>query len=210
MRRLGFFLVQVALFLVMAFFPINVSLHKPVLDSFLFSLALAIGITPQLLPAVISINLAHGARHMAHVKVIVKKLTSIENFGAMTVLCSDKTGTLTEGVVHLKQALDPRGVDSEVVHRWAYLNAHFQTGFTNPIDDSICASASFDLSQWRKLDEEPYDFFRKRLSVLLEHGGRRGLVTKGALTKGLAVSAPGLCAGGPYPPIWETRRSVTS
>lgn len=207
-RRFGYFLVQVALVLVMAIFAINVYLHKPVLDSFLFSLALAIGITPQLLPAVISINLAHGARHMAHVKVIVKKLTSIENFGAMTVLCSDKTGTLTEGVVHLKQALDPRGVDSEVVHRWAYLNAHFQTGFTNPIDDSICASASFDLSEWRKLDEEPYDFVRKRLSVLLEHGGRRVLVTKGALTKVLAVSTQVLMADGSTHPIGEVADAV--
>lgn len=207
-RRFGYFLVQVALVLVMAIFAINVYLHKPVLDSFLFSLALAIGITPQLLPAVISINLAHGARHMASVKVIVKKLTSIENFGSMTVLCSDKTGTLTEGVVHLKQALDPRGVDSEDVHRWAYLNAHFQTGFANPIDDSICASASYDLSEWRKLDEEPYDFVRKRLSVLLEHGGRRVLVTKGALTKVLAVSTKVLMADGTAHPLGEVAETV--
>ena len=207
-RRFGYFLVQVALVLVMAIFAINVYLHKPVLDSFLFSLALAIGITPQLLPAVISINLAHGARQMANVRVIVKKLASIENFGSMTVLCSDKTGTLTEGVVHLKQALDPRGVDSEDVHRWAYLNAHFQSGFTNPIDDSICASASFDLSEWRKLDEEPYDFVRKRLSVLLEHGGRRVLVTKGALTKVLAVSTQVRMADGTAHQLGEVAEAV--
>jgi Mg2+-importing ATPase len=207
-RRFGYFLVEVALVLVMAIFGINVYLHKPVLDSFLFSLALAIGITPQLLPAVISINLAHGARRMADVKVIVKKLTSIENLGSMTVLCSDKTGTLTEGVVHLKQALDPRGVDSADVHRWAYLNAHFQTGFANPIDDSICATASYDVSEWRKLDEEPYDFVRKRLSVLLEHGGKRVLVTKGALTKVLAVSTQARLADGTTHPLGDVAEAV--
>jgi len=187
-RRFGYFLVEVALVLVLAIFAINVYLHKPVLDSFLFSLALAIGITPQLLPAVISVNLAQGARRMADAKVIVKKLTAIENFGSMDVLCSDKTGTLTEGVVRIKQTLDARGGDSADVHRWAYLNASFETGFANPIDDAIRASADFDRSSWRKLDEEPYDFVRKRLSVLLEHDGKRVIVTKGAFLKVLEIS----------------------
>ncbi len=207
-RRFGYFLVQVALALVLAIFGINVYLHKPVVDSFLFSLALAIGITPQLLPAVVSINLAHGARDMADVKVIVKKLTAIENFGSMTVLCSDKTGTLTEGVVHLKQALDARGQDSADVHRWAYLNAHFQTGFANPIDDAIRGSADLDCTGWRKLDEEPYDFVRKRLSVLLEHEGQRVLVTKGALAKVLEVSTQVQMPDGATQPLDGVAESV--
>ncbi|HEX9531489.1 MAG TPA: magnesium-translocating P-type ATPase [bacterium] len=207
-RRFGNFLAQVALALVLAIFGINVYLHKPVVDSFLFSLALAIGITPQLLPAVVSINLAHGARTMANVKVIAKKLTAIENFGSMTVLCSDKTGTLTEGVVHLKQALDARGQDSADVHRWAYLNSHFQAGFANPIDAAIRKSADLDSSGWRKLDEEPYDFVRRRLSVLLEHDGQRVLVTKGALTKVLEVCTQVRLPDGASQPIGAVAESV--
>ena len=101
--------MQVTLVLVMAIFAINLYLERPVLESVLFSLALAVGLTPQLLPAIISINLAHGAKRMAKAKVIVKRLASIENFGSMNVICSDKTGTLTEGIVRLQSALDVEG-----------------------------------------------------------------------------------------------------
>ena len=136
-RRFGYFLMEVTLVLVIAIFAINVYLARPVLDSFLFSLALAVGLTPQLLPAIISINLAHGAKRMAQAKVIVKRLASIENFGSMNVICSDKTGTLTEGIVHLQSALDVEGAPSEKVLLHAYLNAFYETGFTNPIDEAI-------------------------------------------------------------------------
>ena len=108
-RRFGYLLMEVTLMLVIAIFAINVYLARPVLESFLFSLALAVGLTPQLLPAIISINLAHGAKKMAQEKVIVKRLSSIENFGSMNVLCSDKTGTLTEGLVKVHSALDCGG-----------------------------------------------------------------------------------------------------
>jgi P-type Mg2+ transporter len=108
-RQFGYFLMEVTLVLVVAIFAINVYLARPVLDSFLFSLALAVGLTPQLLPTIISINLAHGAKRMAQAKVIVKRLASIENFGSMNVICSDKTGTLTEGSVHLQSVLDVEG-----------------------------------------------------------------------------------------------------
>jgi P-type Mg2+ transporter len=136
-RHFGYFLMEVTLVLVLAIFAINVYLARPVLESFLFSLALAVGLTPQLLPAIISINLAHGARRMALAKVIVKRLAAIENFGSMNVLCSDKTGTLTEGVVHLHSALDIDGGVSDKVLRYAYLNAFYETGFVNPIDEAI-------------------------------------------------------------------------
>ena len=136
-RRFGYFLMEVTLVLVIAIFAINVYLARPVLDSFLFSLALAVGLTPQLLPAIISINLAHGAKRMAEGKVIVKRLASIENFGSMNVICSDKTGTLTEGSVRLQSALDVTGAASEKVLLDAYLNAFYETGFTNPIDEAI-------------------------------------------------------------------------
>ncbi|MEC4746905.1 magnesium-translocating P-type ATPase [Methylomicrobium sp. Wu6] len=186
-RRFGYMLMEVTLTLVIMIFAVNVYQHNPVVDSFLFALALAVGLTPQLLPAVISINLAHGAKRMAAKKVIVKQLTSIENFGSMNVLCSDKTGTLTEGKVRLKGALDAKGEPSEKVSRYAYLNSLYETGFNNPIDEAIRNFRAFDVQDCRKLAEIPYDFHRKRLSMLISDAGAGVLITKGALTNVLAV-----------------------
>ena len=186
-RRFGYLLAEVTLLLVLGVFAINVFLARPVLDSFLFSLALAVGLTPQLLPAIISINLSHGARRMAAQKVIVKRLAAIENFGSMNVLCSDKTGTLTEGVVQLHSALDLAGKDSEKVLLYAYLNAAYETGFANPIDEAIRSHRKFDLTDYGKLNEIPYDFLRKRLSILVAMDGRRRLISKGAVDNVLAV-----------------------
>jgi len=177
-RHFGYLLLEVTLVLVMAIFAINVALARPVLDAFLFSMALAVGLTPQLLPAIISINLAHGAKRMALKKVIVKRLAAIENFGSMDVLCCDKTGTLTEGVVRLHSAIDVEGKESERVLFHAYLNAMFESGFLNPIDEAIRRHRVFDLGGYRKLDEEPYDFVRKRLSIFVAHGDRCIMVTK--------------------------------
>jgi Mg2+-importing ATPase len=133
---------------------------------------------------------------MAHSKVIVKRLTAIENFGSMDVLCSDKTGTLTEGKVRLHAALAVDGSASEKVLLHAYLNATFESGFANPIDQAIRDHRTFDLAGWRKLDEAPYDFIRKRLSVVVEHEGERRLVTKGALAQVLAVCTRAETASG--------------
>jgi P-type Mg2+ transporter len=186
-RRFGYLLMEITLVLVIAIFSMNVFLSRPVLDSFLFALALAVGLTPQLLPAIISINLAHGAKRMALNKVIVKRLASIENFGSMNVLCSDKTGTLTEGVVKLHSALNAAGQESEQVLLYAFLNASYETGFMNPIDEAIRKYRQFDLSNFKKLDEIPYDFIRKRLSILASKGDTHLMVTKGALSNVLAV-----------------------
>jgi len=186
-RRFGYLLLEVTLLLVFAIFAINVYLHRPVLDSFLFSMALAVGLTPQLLPAIISVNLSHGAKRMAQQKVIVKRLASIENFGSMNVLCSDKTGTLTEGAMRLQGALDLDGSPSERVLFHAALNARYETGFTNPLDESIRAQCTCDLTGYRKLDEVPYDFLRKRLSILTATPTTHLLVTKGAVEQVLAV-----------------------
>jgi Mg2+-importing ATPase len=186
-RRFGYFLMEVTLVLVVGIFAINVYLARPVLDSFLFSLALAVGLTPQLLPAIISINLSHGAKRMAQKKVIVKRLSSIENFGSMNIICSDKTGTLTEGIVKLQSALDTEGDVSEKVLFQAYINAFYETGFTNPIDEAIRNNRQFDLSEYRKQDEIPYDFIRKRLSILVSHGDTHLMVTKGALQNVLEI-----------------------
>ncbi len=186
-RRFGYFLLEVTMVLVLVIFAINVYLHRPVLDSFLFSMALAVGLTPQLLPAIISINLAHGAKRMAEEKVIVKRLAAIENLGSMNILCSDKTGTLTEGEVRLHAAMDVNGEDSDQVLLLAYLNAFYETGFQNPIDAAIKSHKELDISGYERLGEVPYDFLRKRLSILARKGDRRFMVTKGTLSNVLDV-----------------------
>ncbi len=186
-RSFGYFLMEVTMVMVVAIFAINVYLSRPVLESMLFSLALAVGLTPQLLPAIISINLSHGAKRMAEKKVIIKRLASIENFGSMNVICSDKTGTITEGVVHVQSACDVEGAPSEKVLLHAYLNACFETGFTNPIDEAIRTYRHFDLSGYAKLDEIPYDFLRKRLSILVSQGDTHLVITKGAMQNVLDV-----------------------
>jgi len=180
-RRFGYLLMEVTLLLVIAIFAINVFFKRPILDAFLFALALAVGLTPQLLPAVISVNLAHGAGKMAKKKVVVKRLASIENFGSMNVLCSDKTGTLTEGVVHVHSAVDIQGRESDKVVFMAFLNSMYQTGFSNPIDEAVRTFRSYDISRIRKLDEVPYDFIRKRMTVLVDKDGSAMMITKGAL-----------------------------
>ncbi len=195
-RRFGYFLMEVTLLLVVAIFAINVYLARPVMDSLLFSLALAVGLTPQLLPAIISINLAPGARRMAAEKVIVKRLASIENFGSMDILCSDKTGTLTEGTVQVHSAVDVEGAPSEKVLFHAYLNAFFETGYANPIDRAIRARRAFDLAGYEKKDEIPYDFLRKRLSVLVSRGNAGRLVTKGTVPGVLAACSAAEGPGG--------------
>jgi Mg2+-importing ATPase len=207
-RRFGYLLMEVTLVLVIAVFAINVYFARPVLESFLFALALAVGLTPQLLPAIISINLAHGAKRMALHKVIVKRLASIENFGSMNVLSSDKTGTLTEGVVKLQSALDVDGHESEKVLLYAFLNASYETGFMNPIDEAIRKYRPFDLSGFKKLDEIPYDFIRKRLSILVSKGDANLMVTKGALSNVLAVCSSAEIAEGRVVDIANVKKQI--
>ncbi|MBD2456407.1 magnesium-translocating P-type ATPase [Nostoc sp. FACHB-87] len=166
--KFGYFLMEVTLILVVLIFVANVYLHRPVLESFLFSLALAVGLTPQLLPAIVSVNLARGAKKMAKKQVIVKRLPAIENFGSMNVFCTDKTGTLTEGEVKIHAAVDVEGKESDRVLLYAYLNAASESGYVNPIDAAIRQHKTFDISDYQKLDEVPYDFNRKRLSILFK------------------------------------------
>ncbi|WP_240315334.1 magnesium-translocating P-type ATPase [Mucilaginibacter pineti] len=180
-RKFGYMLMEITLVLVLVIFAINVFLHKPVLDSFLFSLALAVGLTPQLLPAIISVNLATGARRMAKQKVIVKRLSSIQNFGSMDILCSDKTGTITAGKVKLKDTLDSNGQHSDKVLQYAWLNASLQQGFHNPIDEAICLGHKGAKPAYTVQTEIPYDFIRKRLTIQVKNGKENFAVTKGAL-----------------------------
>ena len=192
-HRFGNLLTQVMLVMIILVLAVNVFRAKPLIDSLLFALALAVGLAPELLPAIISITLSYGAQQMAKRGVIVQRLNSIENLGSMDVLCTDKTGTLTKGVVRLDGAVDPKGQPSQIVLRYAQLNAHFQTGLENPLDDAIQAfakEAGSSIDDARKVDEIPYDFVRKRLSVITESAqGQRTLVTKGALDNVLSACA---------------------
>jgi P-type Mg2+ transporter len=189
LSKFGYFLMEVTLILVVLIFVANVYLKRPVLESFLFSLALAVGLTPQLLPAIVSVNLARGAKQMAKKQVIVKRLAAIENFGSMNVFCTDKTGTLTEGEVKIHAAIDISGDESDRVLFYAYLNAASESGYANPIDDAIRQHKTFDTSSYQKLDEVPYDFNRKRLSILFSNNNSQLIITKGALKNILDVCA---------------------
>jgi Mg2+-importing ATPase len=187
MTAFGLLLMRAMTVLVAAIFVVNLVLARPIVDSALFSLALAVGLTPQLLPAIVTISLSQGARLMARERVIVKRLDAIEDFGAMVILCTDKTGTMTVGSVRLDDALDLDGRPSDRVRRAAYLNARLQEGFANPLDDAILAAGGVDPAGATRLDEVPYDFTRKRLSVLVSEAGRVRLIAKGALEGVLAA-----------------------
>ncbi|NLD43807.1 MAG: magnesium-translocating P-type ATPase [Chloroflexi bacterium] len=210
-QRFGYMLTQVMLVLVVAVLALNIFLAKPPIDSLLFALALSVGLTPELLPVIIGVTLSHGAQRMARGKVIVRRLNAIENFGSMDVLCTDKTGTLTEGGVRLNGALDALGqASAEVLHN-AYLNAHYQTGLANAMDDAIqtyAREAGADADSERKIDEIPYDFVRKRLSVVTEDAsGARTLITKGAMQQILAICSSVQLGDGAQP-LDESRRAA--
>ena len=197
-RKFGYLLTQIMLVLVLVVFAVNVFSAKPPVESLLFAIALAVGLAPELLPAILSVTLSSGAKNMARDGVIVRRLNSIENFGAMDVLCTDKTGTLTEGVVKLDQTLDGEGAASDRVLRLAYLNASLQTGLPNALDEAITAAGQPAMyAGFRKVGEIPYDFNRKRLSVVVveEEGKSRVLITKGSVASVLGVCQQSLDRG---------------
>lgn len=204
-HHFGNMLTRLMTLLMFIVFAINVVQRKPVVDSMLFAVALAVGMAPELLPAIISITLARGAQLMARRGVIVRKLTAIENFGSMDVLCTDKTGTLTLGVVRLDGAVDPAGRASEVVREAAWLNATFQTGLVNPLDEAILATDPIDLSRYRKVEEIPYDFIRKRLSVAVAGSNQIALITKGAFDQVIGICASMRDEGGEIVPLDQRR-----
>jgi P-type Mg2+ transporter len=206
-RRFGYLLINVTLLLVLSIFVINIYFNRPALEAFMFALALAVGLTPQLLPAIISVNLAQGARQMAEKKVIVKRLASIENFGSMNVLCADKTGTLTEGKVVFRSALTVNKVDSAKAKLYAFLNSSFETGFTNPIDEAIRNSPDKpDIADYKKIDEVPYDFERKRLSIVVAKDDRCIVIVKGALENILNICSTIECEEGKLEAISLTHK----
>lgn len=187
-HRFGMLIMRLTILMVLFVLLVNALMHKPWLESFLFAVALAVGLTPELLPMVVSVTLSRGALLMARKRVIVKRLAAIQNLGSMGVLCTDKTGTLTEARIKLEQHVDPQGQASERVLELAYLNSFFETGLKSPLDEAILSHEDIDVSAWKKIDEVPFDFERRRVSVLLDKGSGRQLVVKGA-----AEEIVGLC-----------------
>jgi P-type Mg2+ transporter len=192
-RQFGLLIMKTTILLVLFVLLVSVVLHRDFLESLLFAVALAVGLTPEFLPMITTVTLGQGAVHMAHKKVIVKHLEAMQNFGSIDVLCSDKTGTLTSGEMALDQHLDPFGSPSERVFLLAYLNSLHETGVSNPLDQAIKQSRSSnpldaavlqhdhpDIHAYRKIDEIPFDFERRRVSIVVEHEGERLLITKGA------------------------------
>jgi len=189
LRRFGHLLTSAMLVMVFLVFIVHVLNGRPPIETLLFAVALAVGLSPELLPAILSVNLARGAQMMARHGVLVRHLTAIENLGSMDVLCTDKTGTLTEGLVVLEGAYDAWGAPSADVRRQGAWNAALETGLASPLDDAILSGAAPDLSAVRKLAEIPFDFVRKRVSVVVDTEGTTLLITKGAFHHVLEICA---------------------
>jgi len=198
-RKFGYLLMRVMFLVVVFVIAVNQFLGRPVIDSLLFAVALAVGLTPELLPAIVTVTLARGAKEMAAKGVIVRRLEAIEDLGGVDVLCTDKTGTITEGNVVLARAVDVHGRDSDRVLQVAYCNGKLETGIANPLDAALvqagekkgCTTAGVT-----KVDEIPYDFDRKRLTIVVDDGDPSGhlLITKGAYDNVVAL-CPGAARG---------------
>jgi P-type Mg2+ transporter len=181
LRRFGYLLTTAMLIMVLVVFAAHTFRGRPAIETLLFSIALAVGLSPELLPAILSVNLARGASMMAHRGVLVRRLNAIENLGSMDTLCTDKTGTLTEGVIQVQGAYDAAGTESPDTLELAACNATLQTGLVNSLDEAILQTHRPDLSGIEKLAEIPFDFIRKRLSVLVRTSTGARLITKGAV-----------------------------
>ena len=201
-QQFGVLLVRVMVVMVLFVLVVNQWLGRPWIESMLFAVALAVGLSPELLPAIVSVTLSAGARRMARRGVIVRHLEAIENLGSIDILCTDKTGTLTEGVMTLEAATAVDGTPSPEVLRLAWLNAAFESGIDNPLDAALVSAgekAGLDHAGLRKIDEIPYDFLRRRLTIVVapEAGGPHRIITKGAYANVLAACTQVARAGGP-------------
>ncbi|WP_374332262.1 magnesium-translocating P-type ATPase [Aestuariivirga sp.] len=211
--RFGHLLMRVMFVLVISVIVVNAVMGRPVVESLLFAVALAVGMTPELLPAIVTVTLSAGARQLAERGVLVRRLAAIENLGSMDMLCTDKTGTLTEGNLSLSRAVDPSGGEQPEVLVLAHLNAAFETGIENPMDAAILAAgekAGLTTDGWRKLDEIPYDFVRKRLTIVAVHGSERQLIAKGAVPSILSCCSRVAAQGGTVPLDDDRRAAITA
>jgi P-type Mg2+ transporter len=204
-RRFGILIMRTVIFLVLFVFLVTAVLRHNPLESLLFALALAVGLTPEFLPMITTVTLGRGAVHMARHKVIVKHLAAIQNFGSIDTLCSDKTGTLTSGEMSLNEHLDAVGKPSDRALLLAYLNSYHQTGIKNPLDAAILRHDHFAVDGYKKLEEVPFNFERRSVSVILEHTGDRILITKGAPEGMLPLCSSYESNGNVYPLDEKTR-----
>jgi Mg2+-importing ATPase len=180
LNAFGLLMMRLVFFLVIFVFFVNALLKHDILESLLFAVALAVGMTPELLPMILTINLSKGAISMSEKGAIVKHLASIQNFGSMDILCTDKTGTLTENRISLVQYIDPHGNESDRVLLYSFLNSYHQTGLKSPLDTAILSFRDLDISGYQKVDEIPFDFIRKRVSIVVRTGTDQVLIAKGA------------------------------
>ena len=194
-RDFSLFITRTILFLVLFIGVVSVAKHRPPLESLLFAVALAVGLTPEFLPMITTVTLAQGAVRMARAKVIVKHLPSIQNLGSIDVLCSDKTGTLTRGRMELERSVDGAGTSAPRALALARVNSALQTGLRNPLEDAILAAPDGTAEDWKRLDEVPFDFERRRMSVAAARAGTPVLVCKGAPENVLAVCTEWESAG---------------
>src|SRR5215475_9511879 len=190
-KKFGLLIARMVIFLVLFVFLVNAALRRDAFESLLFAIALAVGLTPEFLPMITTVTLGQGALRMSRRKVVVKHLAAIQNFGSIDILCSDKTGTLTSGEMKLDERLDPLGNTSERPFTLAYLNSLFETGIGNPLDEAILSDGQpndhLGAQGYEKIDEMPFDFERRRVSVVCARDGSRLLITKGAPESVLAV-----------------------
>jgi Mg2+-importing ATPase len=207
LRKFSGLILRVTLVLVLLVMAESMAFHRPWMESLIFALALAVGLTPELLPMIMTITLARGAIRLSAQRVIVKALPSIHNLGAMDVLCTDKTGTLTEARIALTRHIDITGQDSDRVLTLAWLNSHFESGLKSPLDDAILAHNQIDPAPWRKIDEAPFDFERRRVSVLVESAGVRTLIIKGAPEDVLRLSTKAEAPDGQIQPLTDALRT---
>lgn len=178
--KFGYFTMKVIIFLVLFIFLFNSLINHNIIDSFMFAIAVAVGITPELLPMIMSITMARGSLSMAKKGVIVKRLAAIPNFGSMDILCTDKTGTLTEDKIELVTYTDIDGVNNERLLLYTYLNSFHQTGVKNPLDEAVMNFKKVATKGYKKVDEIPFDFFRRVMSVVVDSPKGRLLIAKGA------------------------------
>ena len=189
LKDFSYLIMQVTFALVVTVFAINAFYGKDILDSLLFTIALAVGLTPELMPMITSLNLTKGAVEMAKKGVIVKRLPATQNLGSMNVLCTDKTGTLTENITTVIKHVNLEGKTSEKVLHFSYLNSYYQTGLKSPMDEAVLRFREIDAKKYNKIDEIPFDFVRRRLSVIVEQNGEVFMLTKGAPEEIIGISS---------------------
>jgi P-type Mg2+ transporter len=198
-RDFGLMITRVVILLVLFVLLVNILFHRPLLESFLFSVALAVGMTPEMMPMIITVTLAQGATRMTRKQVVVKQLSAIEDFGSVDILCSDKTGTLTEGEIVLDRHVDVRGSEDKNVLGLIYLNSYFEAGIKSPLDDAVLKHEHPSIREFEKVDEIPFDFNRKRLSVIVRRGDEHLLITKGEAESVFAICQTVMIDGSSQP-----------